>query len=89
MQPRHRPFFYSDLFDVGFEAVGILRSDLDTVAAWARPLEEGVIYYRDDAQRIVGVLNWNVWDGIADARRLLGGFVPNTPDRGPKGDDPR
>lgn len=80
------PFFYSDLFDVGFEAVGILRSDLDTVAAWTTPFEEGVIYYRDDAQRVVGVLNWNVWDGVANARRLLGGPVPSTPGPAPTGD---
>lgn len=77
------PFFYSDLFDVGFEAVGVLDSDLATVAAWTKPFEEGVIYYRDDGGRVVGVLNWTVWDGIAHARRLLGGPVPSTPGPAP------
>src|SRR3954452_12635487 len=31
---RHQPFFYSDLFDLGYEAVGDLDSTLDIVEDW-------------------------------------------------------
>jgi len=33
----HLPFFYSDLFDLGYEAVGELDSRLETVADWKEP----------------------------------------------------
>src|SRR5206468_4871157 len=41
----HLPFFYSDLFDLGYEAVGDLDARLETVADWKEPFREGVIYY--------------------------------------------
>jgi NADPH-dependent 2,4-dienoyl-CoA reductase/sulfur reductase-like enzyme len=42
---RHLPFFYSDLFDLGYEAVGELDSRLETFADWKTPFREGVVYY--------------------------------------------
>ena len=33
----HLPFFYSDLFDLGYEAVGELDSGLETFADWKEP----------------------------------------------------
>jgi NADPH-dependent 2,4-dienoyl-CoA reductase/sulfur reductase-like enzyme len=65
------PFFYSDLFDLGFEAVGILDSHLATYADWVEPYRKGVLYYLLDG-RVQGVLNWNVWDRVDAARALLG-----------------
>ena len=65
------PFFYSDLFDLGFEAVGILDSRLETHADWAEPYRRGVVYYLDGG-RVCGVLNWNVWGQVPAARALLG-----------------
>jgi NADPH-dependent 2,4-dienoyl-CoA reductase/sulfur reductase-like enzyme len=66
----HLPFFYSDLFDLGYEAVGDLDSRLETVADWTEPHRKGVIYYlRDD--RVAGVLLWNVWDQVENARQLI------------------
>lgn len=41
----HLPFFYSDLFELGYEAVGEVDSRLETFADWKRHNEEGVIYY--------------------------------------------
>jgi NADPH-dependent 2,4-dienoyl-CoA reductase/sulfur reductase-like enzyme len=38
---QHSPFFYSDLFDLGYEAVGELDSRLETVADWKEPYREG------------------------------------------------
>jgi NADPH-dependent 2,4-dienoyl-CoA reductase/sulfur reductase-like enzyme len=66
----HLPFFYSDLFDQGYEAVGDLDPTLQTVADWADPQREGVVYYlRGD--RVRGVLLWNVWGQIEAARALI------------------
>ena len=38
----HLPSFYSDLFELGFEAVGEVDSRLETVADWKEPYREGV-----------------------------------------------
>lgn len=64
------PMFYSDLFDHGYEAVGQLDSRLETVVDWREPYEKGVIYYLDDG-RVRGVLLWNVWDKVDEARALI------------------
>jgi 3-phenylpropionate/trans-cinnamate dioxygenase ferredoxin reductase component len=66
----HLPFFYSDLFDLGYEAVGELDSRLKIVADWKEPYKEGVVYYLRD-QRVRGVLLWNVWKQVDAARRLI------------------
>jgi 3-phenylpropionate/trans-cinnamate dioxygenase ferredoxin reductase subunit len=66
----HLPFFYSDLFDLGYEAVGETDSRLETVTDWKEPLHEGVIYYLKDG-RVRGVLLWNVWEQVVAARRLI------------------
>ncbi len=66
----HLPFFYSDLFDLGYEAVGDLDPRLQTVSDWREPFREGVVYYLD-AGRVRGVLLWNVWGQVDNARRLI------------------
>ncbi len=65
-----QPFFYSDLFDLGYEAVGLLDTRLDVVEDWREPNREGVVYYLDRG-RVRGVLLWNVWDQIDAARELM------------------
>lgn len=66
----HSPFYYSDLFDLGYEAVGELDSRLETVSDWKEPFREGVVYYLRDG-RLRGVLLWNVWEQVDAARRLI------------------
>ena len=66
----HLPFFYSDLFDLGYEAVGELDARLETVADWVSPFREGVIYYLREG-RVRGVLLWNVWGKVDAARALI------------------
>jgi len=66
----HLPFFYSDLFELGYEAVGILDARLETVADWKEPYREGVVYYLRDG-RVRGVLLWNTWGQVDAARRLI------------------
>ncbi len=67
----HVPFFYSDLFDLGYEAVGEVDSRHDTVADWREPYREGVVYYLGADRRVRGVLLWNVWDKVDAARELI------------------
>ena len=64
------PFFYSDLFDLGYEAVGLLDTRLQVVEDWREPNREGVVYYLE-AGRVRGVLLWNVWDQVDAARELI------------------
>ena len=73
------PFFYSDLFSWGYEAVGDISTRHQIVEDWVNPGEEGVLYYLDGT-RLVGVLNWNVWEGVAMARSLLERREPVTPE---------
>ena len=75
----HLPFFYSDLFDLGYEAVGDLDPRLETVADWKTPNREGVVYYLGD-DRVRGVLLWNVWDQVDAARRLIAAPGPIRPE---------
>ena len=66
----HLPFFYSDLFELGYEAVGELDSRLEAVADWKTPFREGVVYYLQ-AGRVRGVLLWNTWGQVDHARALI------------------
>jgi NADPH-dependent 2,4-dienoyl-CoA reductase/sulfur reductase-like enzyme len=64
------PMFFSDFFELGWEAVGDLDSSLDIEEAWNVPHREGVVFYlRDDVIR--GVLLWNVWNKVEWARGLI------------------
>jgi NADPH-dependent 2,4-dienoyl-CoA reductase/sulfur reductase-like enzyme len=66
----HLPSFYSDLFELGYEAVGEMDARLETIADWKEPYREGVVYYLRDG-RVRGVLLWNVWDQVDAARQLI------------------
>jgi len=68
----HLPFFYSDLFDLGYEAVGRLDARLETVASWRTPYREGVVYYLD-GDRVRGVLLWGIFGQVDAARALVAG----------------
>jgi 3-phenylpropionate/trans-cinnamate dioxygenase ferredoxin reductase subunit len=74
----HLPFFYSDLFDLGYEAVGETDARLETFADWKTPFREGVIYYLRDG-RVRGVLLWNVWGQVDAARNLISEPSPFQP----------
>ncbi len=66
----HLPFFYSDLFDQGYEAVGEVDARLEVTADWEEPYRKGTLTYRRDGQ-VRGVVLWNVWDQIDAARALI------------------
>lgn len=67
----HLPFFYSDLFELGYEALGELDARHDVAAEWKDRFREGVVYYLSGGQ-VRGVLLWNVWGQVDAARALIG-----------------
>jgi 3-phenylpropionate/trans-cinnamate dioxygenase ferredoxin reductase component len=67
---QHQPYFYSDLFDLGYEAVGELDAGLEIVEDWKEPFRKGVIYYLRDGQ-VCGVLLWNTWGQVDAATQLI------------------
>jgi NADPH-dependent 2,4-dienoyl-CoA reductase/sulfur reductase-like enzyme len=73
------PMFYSDLFDLGYEAVGEIDSRLQTVIDWQEPYQKGVLYYLNE-QRVRGVLLWNVWGQVDAARTLIAAGETVTPE---------
>jgi NADPH-dependent 2,4-dienoyl-CoA reductase/sulfur reductase-like enzyme len=75
----HLPFFYSDLFDLGYEAVGDTDARLGTMAEWAEPNRQGVIAYLDDERRPRGFLLWDVWGKVEAATELIRAGEPLDP----------
>ncbi|MGR9046952.1 MAG: NAD(P)/FAD-dependent oxidoreductase [Gammaproteobacteria bacterium] len=70
-QPYHHlPYFYSDLFELGYEAVGRTDARLETVEDWVEPFKKGVVYYLQE-RKVRGVLLWNVWERVESARALI------------------
>jgi 3-phenylpropionate/trans-cinnamate dioxygenase ferredoxin reductase component len=66
----HFPYFYSDLFTYGYEAVGELDARYEMVEDWKEEFEEGVVYYLHEG-RIRGILLWNTWGQLDAARKLV------------------
>lgn len=64
------PMFYSDMFELGYEAVGQLDSNLEVFADWQEEYVTGVLYYMHEG-RVLGVLLWNVWDKTDEAREIM------------------
>jgi NADPH-dependent 2,4-dienoyl-CoA reductase/sulfur reductase-like enzyme len=67
----HVPYFYSDLFDLGYEAVGVADARTPTVELWLDPNRKGIVGYTDGEGRARGFLLWNVWDKVDPARELI------------------
>ncbi len=81
----YMPYFFSDLFELGYEAVGEVDSRLTVVTEWEEENRKGRIWYtRDD--RVRGALMCNVWEKVDEARALIRGEArrrPEPPRRGP------
>jgi len=70
-EPYHYlPMFYSDLFDLSYEAVGQCDSRLEIVEDWQEEFKRGVLYYLEDGQ-VRGVMLVDVWDKLDEARALI------------------
>ncbi|NUL47252.1 FAD-dependent oxidoreductase [Cellulosimicrobium funkei] len=74
---RTTPFFWSDLFGFGYEAVGEVDTRHRTVEDWAvgddgQPDHStGVVYCVNQIGAVRGVLLWNVWESVKPARKLI------------------
>jgi hypothetical protein len=66
----HLPYFYSDLFELGYEAVGELNSHYEMIEDWQDPFHKGAVYYLED-DRVRGVLLWNLWGKVDAAREII------------------
>jgi NADPH-dependent 2,4-dienoyl-CoA reductase/sulfur reductase-like enzyme len=79
----YMPYFFSDLFEFGYEAVGEVDAQLETVADWQKENDTGVIYYLKDG-KVRGAMMCNVWDKVEAARELIrkGKQVPKESLRG-------
>ena len=67
----HLPFFYSDLFELGYEAVGDVDSRLAIVEEWVDANRKGVVGYVDGDWSGRGFLLWDVWGKVDAARELI------------------
>ena len=67
----HIPLFYSDLFELGYEAVGEVDARLEAVEDWQEPFKKGTITYVDEDGKPRGFLLWNVWDKVDAARDAI------------------
>ncbi len=66
----YMPYFFSDLFEFGYEAVGEVNSRMETLADWQKPFDTGVIYYLRNS-KIRGIMMCNVWKKVEAARTLI------------------
>jgi 3-phenylpropionate/trans-cinnamate dioxygenase ferredoxin reductase component len=66
----HMPYFFSDLFEFGYEAVGDVDSRLNTYSDWQKENDTGVIYYLEDS-KVRGMMMCNVWDKVDAAREII------------------
>jgi 3-phenylpropionate/trans-cinnamate dioxygenase ferredoxin reductase subunit len=64
------PFFYSDMFELGYEAIGELNSSYKTFSDWNTTFRKGIVYYLNEG-RVRGVLLWDVWGKVDEARALI------------------
>lgn len=68
----HLPFFYSDLFDAGYEAVGATDAKLEALLDWDGSVNgKGTITYVDTQRRPRGVVLWNRFGHVDEARELI------------------
>ena len=64
------PYFYSDLFEFGYEAVGDINPSLEVVADWKQENDTGVLYFLREG-KLRGAMMCNVWDQVPAARELI------------------
>ena len=66
----YMPYFFSDLFEFGYEAVGVVDSALTTFTDWQEENETGVVYYLEGG-RVRGMMLCNIWGKLDEARTLI------------------
>lgn len=66
----HLPYFYSDLFELGYEAVGLLGHDFEIVEDWEDLYRQGTIYYCQDGC-VRGAMMWGKWGRLDEIREMI------------------
>ena len=66
----YMPYFFSDLFEVSYEAVGEVDASLETFPVWQEQFKTGIVYYLRD-RKVRGVMACNVWKKMKPARELI------------------
>jgi NADPH-dependent 2,4-dienoyl-CoA reductase/sulfur reductase-like enzyme len=64
------PFFYSDLFDLGYEAVGELNKDFEIHSDWIEKYKKGTVFYMENG-KIRGLVFWNLWGKVDQGRQII------------------
>ncbi len=72
----HLPFFYSDLFELGYEAVGETDPRLTTLEHWVELGRKGIVCYADERSRPRGFLFWDVWGKTEAGAALISAGQP-------------
>jgi 3-phenylpropionate/trans-cinnamate dioxygenase ferredoxin reductase subunit len=66
----YMPYFFSDLFKFGYEAVGLVDPRLEIFEDWQKEFDTGSIYFLEDG-RVRGVMNCNLWGKLEPAREII------------------
>ena len=64
------PFFYSDLFEIGYEAIGELDNNMEIIEDWHDLYRKGVLYYLKD-NRVRGAILIGIWDQTDKIREMI------------------
>jgi len=64
------PFLYSDMFDLGYEAVGEFNKNLDIYEDWIEPFQKGTIFYLHSG-KVRGLVFWNLRGKINHGRDMI------------------
>lgn len=66
----HMPYFFSDLFEFGYEAVGDVNTSLEIHTDWQKKNDTGMIYYLQGG-RVRGAMMCNLWNKVDAARAMI------------------
>lgn len=62
---------YSTLFELNYDAVGLLDPSQEIMFDWREPFIQGTAYYLNRQHQVTGVLLWNLNHGLDIARQLI------------------
>lgn len=66
----HLPYFFSDLFTFGYEAVGRVNPALDVRTDWRKEYHTGSVYFMEEG-KVRGALMCNIFGKLESARGLI------------------
>ncbi|MCH9610527.1 MAG: FAD-dependent oxidoreductase [Chlamydiae bacterium] len=66
----YQPYFYSEMFDLGYEAVGLMGASFEMVPQWEEEYRKGTIYYCSEG-KVVGAMLWGIWDETDRIREMV------------------